>query len=206
MFDKYMLRLVEAVTSGEFSEEVVKAKKEYFSKAGEVIEHDKSFENRMICFTEWYCLDRILEKYQKTPLEHFIEKEQAFLNEEEKEVFKGFLKNVHSVFYTVKAKKNEIIVEDMCGSKKFSIPQNGSNLIFLKGEVFEGRLLPFKEKKYFSGSVCFHPLKLYRKIKKALKKKSGNKKEKLEFIWLISSMSLKLERLKQVDYKKIYKF
>ncbi len=34
MFQEYMDKLVEAVTTKEFSEEVIKAKKEYFSKVG----------------------------------------------------------------------------------------------------------------------------------------------------------------------------
>ncbi|MEE9165568.1 MAG: hypothetical protein V3U15_04830, partial [Nitrospinota bacterium] len=73
MFQEYMDKLVEAVTTKEFSEEVIKAKKEYFSKVGEIFEDDKYFENKMVSFTEWYCFDRISEKYQKFPLEHFID-------------------------------------------------------------------------------------------------------------------------------------
>ncbi len=206
MFQEYMDKLVESVTTNEFSEEVINAKKEYFSKVGEIFEDDKYFENKMVSFTEWYCFDRILEKFQKTPLEYYIDKNKPIMKAEEMGIYNDFLKNVHSIFYIVKSKKSGIIVKDMCNSKKFSVSQNDSNLVFFKGDILEGRLIPFKERNYFSGPVCLHPVKLYRKIKRALKKKSGNQKEKLDFIALLSSMSLMLERSRMADYKNIYRF
>lgn len=57
-----MDKLVESVTTKQFSEEVVKAKEEYSSKVGGIFEDDKSFENRMVSFMEWYCFDRKSEK------------------------------------------------------------------------------------------------------------------------------------------------
>jgi len=206
MFNEYLERLGRAVTSGEFSEEVINARKEYFSKVGEVFEDDKSFENKMISFTEWYYFDRILKKYQKTPLEYFIDNNQTILQKEELEIYKEFLKNIHSVFYVKKLKIGEIIVKDLCGSKIISVSQNNSKQYFLKGDIFEGRLIPFKEKYYFSDSVCFHPISVYRKIKGALKKINKNQEDKKEFIFLLSSMNLILERSRKVNIKDIYVF
>ena len=82
---------------------------------------------------------------------------------------------------------------------------NQSNLIFHESDVFEARLIPYKEEYFFSGSFCFHPNQLYRKIKKILKKISNNQTEKIEFLFLLSSMSLKLERSRNINYKDIYK-
>lgn len=206
MFNEYLERLGRAVTSGEFSEEVINARKEYFYKVGEVFEDDKSFENKMISFTEWYYFDRILKKYQKTPLEYFIDNNQTILQKEELDIYKEFLKNIHSVFYVKKLKIGEIIVKDLCDSKITSVSQNNSKQYFLKGDIFEGRLIPFKEKYYFSDSVCFHPIAVYRKIKGALKKINKNQEDKKEFIFLLSSMSLILERSRKVNIKDIYAF
>ena len=206
MFHEYMDRLVEEVTTKEFSEEVIKAKNEYFSKIGVIFEDDKSFENRMISFIEWYCFDRISEKHQKSPLEHFIDTNTPTWSNEELDIYTGFLNNIHSIFYIKKLKKGETIIKDICNSNKFSISQNQPNLFFQKGDVFEARLIPFKEEYFFSGSFCFHPTQLYRKIKKELKKRSSNQAEKLEFLFILSSMSLKLERSRQINYKDIYAF
>ncbi len=197
--------LVEAVTTKEFSEEVIKAKKEYFSKVGEIFEDDKYFENRMVSFTEWYCFDQISQKYQKPPLEHFIDVNMANWSKEKLDIYTGFFKNIHSVFYIKRFKKDMVVIKDMCNSKKFTISLNQSNLIFQKGEICEARLIPFKGEYFFSGSFCFHPSQLYRKIKKNLKKKSNNQTEKIEFLFLLSSMSLQLERSRNISYKDIYK-
>jgi len=206
MFNEYLERLGREVTSGEFSDEIVRARKEYFSKVGEVFEDDKSFENKMISFTEWYYFDRILKKYQKTPLEYFIDKNQAILRKDELDIYTDFLKNIHSVFYVKKLKIGEIVVKDLCESKIISVPMINSKQYFLKGDIFEGRLIPFKEKYYFSDSVCYHPLSVYKKIKGALKKIYKNQEDKKEFIYLLSSMSLILERSRKVNVKDIYVF
>ena len=68
-----MDKLVESVTTKQFSEEVIKAKEEYSSRVEGIFEDDKSFENRMVSFMEWYCFDRKSEKYQKLPLRYFID-------------------------------------------------------------------------------------------------------------------------------------
>ena len=205
MFQEYMEKLVESVTTKEFSEEVIKAKKEYFSKVGEIFEDDKYFENRMVSFTEWYCFDRISEQYQKSPLEHFIDTNMPIWSKQKLDIYTEFLKNIHSVFYVNKIKKDEVVIQDMSDSKKFTISMNQSNLIFHKKDIFEARLIPFKEEYYFSGSFCFHPNQIYRKIKKKLKEKSNNQTEKMKFLFLLSSMSLKLERSRNINYKDIYK-
>ena len=118
---------------------------------------------------------------------------------------RGFLKNIHSVYYIKRFKKDKVVIKDMCDSKKITVSMNRSNLIFHKSDVFEARLIPYKEEYFFSGSFCFHPNQLYRKIKKILKKISNNQTEKIEFLFLLSSMSLKLERSRNINYKDIYK-
>lgn len=204
MFHEYFDRFIQAATSDEFVDEIILAKKEYFSKVGEVFEDDKSFENKMNAFTEWHCFDRIMIKYQKTPLQYFILTNTSTLSKEKIDVYKDFLKNVHSIFYVVKLNNDSVVIEDMCGSEKLLISCESANLIFHKGDVFEGRIIPFKGKFYFSGAFCFHPGKLYRKIKKELKKKSGEQKGEKDFLFLLSSMSLKLERYRKIDLKDIY--
>lgn len=204
MFHEYLDKFIKFATSDEFSEEIIIAKKECFSVVGAVFEDDKSFENKMNAFTEWYCFDRIMNKYQKTPLQYFILINTPTLSKEEIDIYKDFLKNVHSIFYVKKLKKNVVTIKDLCESEKFLISHENSNLIFQKGDIFEGRVIPFKKKYCLSGSFCFHPNQLYKQIKKELKKRSGQQKEKLDFLFLLSSMSLKLERSRQIDLKDIY--
>ena len=206
MLHEYMDKLVEDVTTKEFSEEIIKAKKEYFSTIGEIFEDDKSFENRMVSFIEWYCFDRISKKYGKPPLEHFIDVNSSAWDKKDNDVYTGFLLNIHSIFYLKKIKKGHVIVEDMCESKKFTVIQNQTNLFFQKGDIFEARLVPVRDEYHFSGSFCFHPNELYRKIKRELKKVSYNRTNKNEFLTRLSTMSLKLERSRRQNYKDFYPF
>ena len=133
MFYEYMERLIEAVTTKDFSEEVIKAKEEYFSKAGGIFDDDKSFENRMVSFTEWYCFDRRSKKYQKIPLDHFIDANTPTWNKEEIDIYTGFLKNIHSIFHLKKIQKGQVVIKDLHDSKKFTVSQKQSNLFYKRG-------------------------------------------------------------------------
>lgn len=205
MFQEHLDCLMDATTIKDFSEEVIKAKKEYFSKIGEVFEDDRSFESKMVSFTEWYCFDRVSEKNNKSPLEHFIDINSPMWSKEDIDIYTGFCNNIHSIFYFKKIKKEKFLIVNLLDSKKILVNQGNLKIYFEKDDVFEARLIPFKNEYYFTGSFCFHPKELYGKIRKELKKRAKNKSERLEFLFLLSAMSLKLERSRQISMKDIYK-
>ena len=114
---------------------------------------------------------------------------------------RGFLKNIHSVYYIKRFKKDKVVIKDMCDSKKITVSMNQSNLIFHESDVFEARLIPYKEE-YFS-PVLFASIQT--NYIEMLKKKSNNQTEKMESLFLLSSMSLKLKRSRNINYKDSYK-
>ena len=67
-------QLIDIATSDKLSNNVIDARKEYQSIAGNIYEDDKSYENRMALFLEWYIFDRIFPDTGQTLLETLIQK------------------------------------------------------------------------------------------------------------------------------------
>ena len=59
MIRETLEQLFEFVAQHSPSEQILMAKKEYQKTTGEIYEDDKSYDNRMALFLEWYIFDRI---------------------------------------------------------------------------------------------------------------------------------------------------
>ena len=69
-------------------EDIVEAKKEYFSQSGgEVHEDDRCFEQRMQAFFNWYLLDR--QKAGRSPVQRFLQEQGAKLESRDKDFIIG---------------------------------------------------------------------------------------------------------------------
>lgn len=172
-------RLVEYVTSERFSTEVFNAKTEYLKVAGEMFEDDKSFENHMTAFLEWYVLDRTLSGKTITPLELFIEENRDSLSAEQLRVYEDFLRSIHGLFEIKKIKGDVVIVNNFLDQNKYTIHENEENIFFKKNDLFEGRVMPYHQKFYFTGTFCYHPEDAHKFIKTEAKKLIKDK-ERLE--------------------------
>lgn len=194
-------KLSDLASRPEFEGEVRKANEEYFAMTGQIFEEDRDFETRMSLFLEWYLYDRLLSTLGVSPLEHFIYKENSGFNEKELEVLKGLLAQEHSVYEFIKAKDKLVTVMDLADEKKFKVFERRGTAGFLRGDVFEARLLPFQNNLYFSGPMLFHPAKSKKHIRAMFGKNPCGKKE---LVHRLSAMNLKLERYRHVPLEKIY--
>lgn len=167
-------QLIEYVTHNHFSDEVYKAKKEYQEIAGEIFEDDKSYENRIAGFLEWYAFDRILPGKGNTPAELFVMENRDKLSPEQAEAYENFARNVHGIFAVKKIKENEVTILNLFDDEKYAIHENEGHVLFRKNDIFEGRVLPYGGKNYFTGIFCFHPAAALKFIKSEIKKFAEN--------------------------------
>ena len=208
-FQKYLEPVIETYTTGEWYPEVFKAKEEFFQKAGMVHEDDLEFESRMSLFMDWYLFDRNLPGIDLPPVRIYFQEHFDSMEEESRRIFEDLCETQHSLFRLKRftfGKKN-LIIEDLFTGKSIRVEDPHIQHGFNKGDVFEARLVRFKDKIEFSNGFCFHPREMEGFILSEIKKirhQDTQKHQKL--IFQLASMKLKHARFQHIDVKHIYSF
>ena len=174
-------QLIEIATSDKYAIDVLAARKEYQNIAGNIYEDDKSYDNRMALFLEWYIFDRILPNKDQTLIEIIIDENWGNWPSNQLQIFEGFTKNIHGLFTVKKIKDNYVKVLNLFNNERYQVNETLGKLLFSKNGIFEGRLVPYRNMYYFSGSFCFHSEKTRNFIKQKIKQvkviQRGYKKE-----------------------------
>ena len=89
--------LIKIATDAPFSNDLLVARKEYQKYAGDIFEDDKSYENQMALFLEWYIFERISPTYDQTVLESIINNGKEVSPYLLKNISK-FTSNIHGLF------------------------------------------------------------------------------------------------------------
>jgi hypothetical protein len=207
MYQKYLDPVIEMFTTGEYYQEVFKAKQEYFERAGVVYEDDQEFENRMCTFMDWYLFDRELPAIDLPPIKFYFRKNKDLFSSDELNLYKDFCATVHSIFYLRKVSGGTIFVKDLFSAKNHEVKDTEINLGFVKGDIFEARLIPFKGVYEFSKGFCFHPVEMEKFILGEIKKvRYQDKSRQTKLILQLAAMKLKHQRYQHINIKHIYTF
>ena len=161
--------LIKIATDAPFSNDLLVARKEYQKYAGDIFEDDKSYENQMALFLEWYIFERIDPIHDQTVLEVIINNEKEVSPHLLKNIRK-FTSNIHGLFIIKKIRGHSIRVINLFDDEQYDVVGSSNKFYFSKGTVFEGRLLPHEDSCYFTGNFCFHPEGSKKFIKSEIKK------------------------------------
>lgn len=214
MYYTQLEELIAFAGGARFKEQLLAAKAEYFASTGEVFEDDRSFEMRMSGFLDFFVFDYLLWE-GKTPAQLFLEEflaRGARVSEEEREVFRGFTKTLHSLYEVRKLAVAMVRLRDCFTDQDVDVFERRKTVGLRRGDLIEARLVPVKEHYLFSPAFCYHPPEakknIIRKIK-LIKKEQANcfsYKTQRAFIWMLSKMQLKYERYRNVAVKDVYSF
>lgn len=197
-------RLIEIVATEDKADDILKAKEEFWKLTGKVHGDEPSFEARMSSFFDWYLLDRKVDG--KTPLESFM-LQCAVGNETNKETYRDFMNNIHSIFIVKGIISDGIKVRDLFTKNYYFLNTEDMALGFYKNAVFEGRILPSKGGFYLSPALCFHPKDSRKMIKYVLKKaRKAGETNILPLIHRLAYMNYKWETYRNIKVEEIYKF
>ena len=148
-------QLIEEITRSHSQDNIFQAKKDYQKISGEIFEDDKSFESRMGCFLEWYTFDRPSPESMLTPLQRYLQRQS--IPPENKELAEAISHGNHGLFIAKKIKNDCVFVVDVMSNEKYQVVEDQGSILFNSDDLFEGRLIPFKGKYYFTDNFCYHP-------------------------------------------------
>ena len=157
MIHRLLDRLAERYSEREHKLEAMRAREEYFDRAGKVFDDDTElFEGRMASFLEWYVLERPLAGVGLTPVACAIE-EGVALPADERRALAALAASHRSVFELFEAKDQMLDVEDLIGGARFAVHERRKPLGMTAGDVFEARLVWDGETVVFGRTFLFHP-------------------------------------------------
>jgi hypothetical protein len=206
-FQAYLEELIAFASSESRKPDLLAAKEEYFRLTGEVFEDDKSFEQRMASFLDYYLFDRP-NSAGKTPASDFFEQRAPFAAEPGLSAYRGFTETLHGLFEVRKLKKGSVRLRELYSGKDYDVTERRHLAGLEKGDILEARLIPFAGHLLFSGAFCYHPKVASSAIRKEIKRRKKQEPERppKELAWECARMALKVDRYRQIAVDKIYDF
>ena len=161
--------LIKIATNPPYSNNLLAARQEYQKYAGGIFDDDKSYENQMALFLEWYIFDRIEPAHDQTVLELILNNDKGETLDPLKNI-NEFISHIHGLFIIKKIKDHSVKAINLFGNKQYDVVEPSGKLYFSKNSIFEGRLLTHENSYYFTGNFCFHPEGSKKFIKSEIKK------------------------------------
>ncbi|MBS2022387.1 MAG: hypothetical protein JST92_08255 [Deltaproteobacteria bacterium] len=194
---------------------IVAAKAEYFARTGgEVHEDDRSFEQRMQGFFNWFLFDH-KGPSGLTPVQRYLQERGAQVGGLDKELLLGATQSRLSLFefrgrtaLIRRVPKGCVRVRDVFTGDDFDVVEKRPLLGIENGDLMEARLIPAGAAHHFSTSFLYHPREARAALLKEVKRrrKSVATLDPREFCWEISKMALQAERFRNVPLSAIYNF
>ncbi|MHB8419894.1 MAG: hypothetical protein ACYDCL_17610 [Myxococcales bacterium] len=207
MYQPHLDKVFAWATADRFKDDVAQARREFTAATGgEVYVDDRSMENRLAAFVDWYVLDR--PRGGATPAAAYLAEEGERIHPSELPIYRAFTETVRGLFELKKPPKHDRLrVRELLSDKDHEVFERRALAGLAKGDIFEARLIPFQGELFFSPAFCYHP----RAAKKAIvaeikRRRKAGKLDAPAFLDTLLAMQLKFERYRNVAVEAIYSF
>ena len=150
-------RLAERWSAGEHKLTAMRAREEYFERAGKVFDDDAElFDGRMASFLEWYVLDRPCGD-GPPPVVHALADARGGWSPVERRGLAQLASSHHSLFELYSVANRVLDVEDLVGGARFQVVERRKVIGFSPGDLFEARVIWDGDAPVFGRTFLFHP-------------------------------------------------
>ena len=202
--EKYLETIVHYASGEKNKEDLLQAREVFFEKLGSVSDKEDDYEEKLRKFLDWYIFDRPMKDTGKPPVHTFFEKFHRTFSKEDEAIYDGFRKSFQSLFIVKKSDEEGIWIKDLISKKKYFVEDEVPKGFF-HDEIFQVRLIPYRDGYRFGESFCFHPLAANKVILKKAKKLDCKKPEEIQrFLNDLLQRRQNSERYKHVDALRFY--
>ncbi len=200
--------LIDWVTSGAATEDVVHAKHDFFQKTGTPFEDDPQFEQRMVGFLEHYVCERKLPERGATPAVYFYQNALQEGPAEKAHGFGALTRTHHALFEVAKHLPEAVILTSVFSDLVYRVSERRSLKGLNDGALLECRLVPWDGTYYFTESWCLHPREATALVRKRIEllRSQNQAIDEEVFVAQCAQRALKADRYRQISVKKIYDF
>jgi hypothetical protein len=205
MLFRMLDRLAERYSEGEHKLEAMRAREEYFDRAGKVFDDDAElFEGRMASFLEWYVLERPMAATGVPPVARAISGGDGQPGAERR-TLASLASSHRSLFELHGAANNLLDVEDLVGGARFAVRERRNPLGMTARDVFEARLVWDGEAVVFGRTFLFHPPDARDVVLDWVQRAVGNGVARDEILFHLSRQHVRWHRLGHVGAAKVYR-
>lgn len=198
-------KILKEFSTGIYRDEIINAKLEYFRLSGVVHDDSVLYNERIHCFLDWYIFDRDLSNEDISPVRLFYRKYRAYLEPEDLDLLESFTKSIHSLFLLKTLNRKNLYVKDLFTTKRYMVMDISLSNFVKKGDIFEGRLIPFKGRYVFLKGFCFHPPETRNFIISEISKVNNLEYvQRVSLIMRLAMMRVKVEEYPHLEIKNIY--
>jgi hypothetical protein len=205
MLHRLLDRLAERYSEREHKLEAMRAREEYFDRAGKVFDDDAElFEGRMASFLEWYVLERPMAGIGLTPVACAVE-EGGALPGDERRALAALATSHRSVFELFETSGEVLDIEDLVGGGRFAVRERRKPLGMTAGDLFEARLLWDGETVVFGRTFLFHPPDAREVVLEWVEKAVTGGVARDEILFHLSRQHIRWHRQGHVNAAKVYR-
>ncbi len=153
---------------GRYPVEMTEARRYYFGQIGAKPENEDYYEEVMKGYLDWFLFERPLDDVGRTPLAVFVEEIARDQSEPDHAVFAGFLESRHGLFLIKRVHEDRVECRDLLTDAKLVVAEENP-VPFIKGEIFDARILPFQGEPRFGDLIRFHPRRANKLIQNVAK-------------------------------------
>lgn len=199
-------RLTERYSENEYRLEAMRARDEYFDRAGRVFDDDAElFEGRMASFLEWYLLERpSAGAGGRIPIVHAVETGAARPAEEQRQM--AALATTHRSLFRLSSTADRILeLEDLIGGAQFSVLERRNTAGVAPGDLFEARLIWDGERVVFGRTFLFHPPDAREVMLEWVERVVKEAMPRDEILFHLSRQYVRWHRLGHIGAAKVYR-
>jgi hypothetical protein len=205
MIHQLLDRLAERYGEREHKLEAMRAREEFFERAGKVFDDDAElFEGRMSSFLEWYVLDRPFAGGAVPPVIKALEAGASLPPEERKAL--ASLASTHRSLFQLYAETDRVLdLEDVIGGARFRVRERRSTVGIAPGDVFEARLCWDGTDIVFGRTFLFHPPDARDVVLDWVERTSAGGASRAEILFHLSRLYVRWHRLGHTGAAKVYR-
>ena len=193
-------------SSPQYEEEVLTAKREFFSDVGVDDKESDRYEQWMNLFFDWYLFIRPISGSNLAPSQFALEIDDfQQAHGDEKRLFNNLGRCTPALIQFIKEKNGYAYFKDLFNRRKIKVVSNEFVITLEKGSICDARIIPDDEIFYFSKGFCVHPIEVNRFILKEVKTlKKSEDHERLGFQLDLLRMYFKMEQYSHLKLDQVY--
>jgi len=202
-----MERISADYAEGESARLAAEARESFGLATGRVHEGDRSFDERMALFMEWFLLDRPLGSGGETPAHAWAVDHAAALDPRSRALLLGLCTSHRSLFCRVGTDDaRRLLADDLLYGIRWAVTAPDGLPGVEVGDVYEGRLLGHAGEVHFTAAFCYHPREAAQRIRRHMERvRDRGKAPGPSLLDELMSMRLAYDRAEGAPVNAIYR-